>query len=80
MLFLPKEGIKLASGNNDLNNHIVGANELYTDIKNAWDEIKKDSDILNYINNTPAIDDHDGVSGCTASNSNLVTGGTQNNS
>jgi hypothetical protein len=63
-----------------LNNHIVGANELYTDIKNAWDEIKKDSDILNYINNTPAIDDHDGVSSCTASNSNLVTGGTQNNS
>lgn len=77
--FLPKEGIKLASGNNDLNNKIVGAKELYTDIKNAWDEIKKDSDILNYINNTTAIIVYDNTSGQTASDSSSISGGTPYN-
>lgn len=38
---MPKSDIKLVSDKNDLDNSIIGCNELYDDIKIAWNELKQ---------------------------------------
>ena len=47
---LPKKEIKLNDDNNDLNNMVVGAKELYHDLKEAWEEVKKESELLTIMN------------------------------
>lgn len=47
---LPKKGIKLNDDANDLDNMVVGAKELYHDLNEAWDEIKKESDLETIMN------------------------------
>jgi len=68
---LPKTKIKLTSTDNELRNYTIGARELYSDIKNAWEEIYENDDIKTYIDNTIAIEVYDKVSDVTASNSSV---------
>ncbi len=46
---LPKEGIQLAPEKNDLQNKIIGADDLYNDLQKAWENIKKDSDTSKFL-------------------------------
>lgn len=41
--FLPSPNIRLTSDNNDLDNKIIGCQELYNDIKSAWEELNQES-------------------------------------
>ena len=76
---LPKEDMHLAPGSNDFNKKIIGASELYSDIKNAWVEVKTIPEILQYVRETSAIEVYDLTSDGTASNSSCVSGGTASN-
>ena len=46
---MPDKGIKLSSGENELQNNVVGCVSLYEDVKKAWAEIKSDPSILQYL-------------------------------
>ena len=52
---MPNEGLTLSSDLNELGKRIVGCKSLYADIKNAWQEIKSNTNILNYLENTKAL-------------------------
>ena len=46
---MPDKGITLSSGENELQNNVVGCVSLYEDVKKAWAEIKSDATILHYL-------------------------------
>ena len=66
--FLPKVDIILAPSENDLSKKIVGAQELYTDLQKAWEEIKQIADIASYINENLALNVAGELSGSTSTN------------
>lgn len=68
---LPKTKIKLSPTENELGDYTIGASELYSDIKNAWEEIMNIPEILQYVSETPAIEVYDNTSGGTASNGSV---------
>lgn len=63
--FIPKENIYLSDKDNDLSNSIVGAKELYSDLKNAWKEICMRTDVKDYLSKKEAIQIQGNVSGST---------------
>ena len=52
---MPNRGIILSSEHNDLPKNIVGCLSLYEDVKAAWEEIKKDNQILSYLQSNKGI-------------------------
>lgn len=66
--FLPEGDIILAPSENDLSKKIVGAQELYTDLHNAWEEIKQNADIASYLNENFALNVAGELSGSTSTN------------
>ena len=64
---LPKKGIQLVPENNDLANNIIGAMELFNDLKGAWEEIQKDSYMSSFFKKENALEIQGTVSGATHS-------------
>ena len=52
---LPNKGIILSSNYNELDKNVIGCRSLYEDIKKAWEEIKKDPQVISFIRNNKAI-------------------------
>lgn len=52
---LPNKGIILSSNENEFNKKVIGCKSLYADIKKAWEEIKRDSQVMSFMKNTKAI-------------------------
>lgn len=65
----PDGSLKLTNKKNDLSHNIVGAKELYGDLKNAWEEIKSNPSILNYLESNDALIINNSVSGSTCNQS-----------
>ena len=75
---LPKGDIVLSPDRNDLSKRIVGAKELYEDMKKAWEELKSLPDVSSYMEATDALKVVDVLSGSTISASSMDQSTTQN--
>lgn len=64
---LPKEDIVLCPDRNDLSQKVIGAKNLYEDMKRAWDELKSLSDVSSYMESTDVLIVFDAFSGSTTS-------------
>lgn len=64
---LPKEDIILCPDRNDLSQKVIGAKNLYEDMKRAWDELKSLSDVSSYMESTDVLIVFDAFSGSTTS-------------
>lgn len=52
---LPQDNLILSSGNNDLSRNTIGAEDLFKDLKNAWDEIKDNPRLKEYLNQVQLV-------------------------
>lgn len=52
---MPSEDIILSSDENDLEKNVIGCKSLYNDIKEAWQEIKRDICIEKYLKTNRTI-------------------------
>lgn len=68
---LPKDNLILSSSSNDINNNIIGAEELYSDLKKAWEELKKDPNLQSYLNSNQLVV-KDNLTGSTTSQINQI--------
>ena len=64
---IPKNEIVLCPDINDISQRMIGAKNLYEDMKRAWDELKSIPYVLSYMEKTDALNVVDGFSGFTAS-------------
>lgn len=52
---MPNSGIILSSEENELDRNVIGCKSLYSDIKRAWEEIKSDPTIHDYLIDQKAL-------------------------
>jgi len=66
---LPKEDVVLCPDRNDLSDEkkIIGAKNLYEDMKRAWSELKSSPEISSYMERTEVLRGVDDYSGSTTS-------------
>lgn len=68
---LPKGGISLAPKSTDLDKNIVGAVDLYNDLKDAWAELRQRQPVGGFLETTPSIVVENGVSGTCINQENV---------
>ncbi|MCR4612500.1 MAG: hypothetical protein K5778_00700 [Bacteroidaceae bacterium] len=68
---LPKEGILLAPKSTELDKNIVGAVDLYNDLKDAWSELLQRKPVDVFLETTPSIVVENGVSGTCINQENV---------